>query len=219
MTDRRRGSTSRASLTSVEEGMGAHQARDDHALMAAMAEADRSALGELYDRHAPRLLAICNRLLRDRSEAEDVLVEVFWEVWDRARRYEPERGSPLTYLATVARSRALDRLRRRRHEARALAATQSWVALAQDSSGSAEARGPLANTLAQEQRRRVRLALDTLAPTQRQVVELSFLDGLSHQEIAERLGAPLGSVKTWIRKGLLHLRDVLRLQYGEGETA
>jgi RNA polymerase sigma-70 factor (ECF subfamily) len=197
--------------------MGARQARDDQALMAAMAAADRSALGELYDRYAPRLLAICLRLLRDRSEAEDVLVEVFWEIWERARRYEPRRASPLTYLTTVARSRALDRLRRHRHEARALAATQSWAALAQDCAP--EARGPLADTLAQEQRRRVRLALDTLAPTQRQVVELSFLDGLSHQEIAERLGAPLGSVKTWIRKGLLHLRDVLRLQYGEGETA
>jgi RNA polymerase sigma-70 factor, ECF subfamily len=197
--------------------MGAHQARDDQALMTAMAAADRSALGELYDRHAPRLLAICLRLLRDRSEAEDVLVEVFWEIWERAGRYEPRRASPLTYLATVARSRALDRLRRRRHEARALAATQSWAALAQDCSR--EVLGPLADTLAQEQRRRVRLALDALAPTQRQVVELSFLDGLSHQEIAERLGAPLGSVKTWIRKGLLHLRDVLRLQYGEGETA
>jgi RNA polymerase sigma-70 factor, ECF subfamily len=197
--------------------MGARQARDDQALMAAMAAADRSALEEIYDRHAPRLLAICIRLLRDRSEAEDVLVEVFWEIWDRARRYEGARGSPLAYLATVARSRSLDRLRRRRQEARVRAATQSWAA--PDSTGSAEARGPLADTLAQEQRRRVRIALDALSPVQRQVVELSFLDGLSHQEIAERLGAPLGSVKTWIRKGLLHLRDVLRLQYGEGETA
>ncbi|HME70959.1 MAG TPA: sigma-70 family RNA polymerase sigma factor [Myxococcota bacterium] len=199
--------------------MVAHQARDDQVLMAAMAAADRSALGELYDRHAPRLLAICIRLLRDRSEAEDVLVEVFWEIWERARRYEPGRASPLTYLATVARSRALDRLRRRRHEALIRAAAQSWAALAPDFSGSVAEQGPLADTLAQEQRRRVRLALDTLAPTQREVVELSFLDGLSHQEIADRLGAPLGSVKTWIRKGLLHLRDILRLQYGEGETA
>lgn len=197
--------------------MGARQARDDQALMAAMAAADSSALEEIYDRHAPRLLAICIRLLRDRSEAEDVLVEVFWEIWERARRYERARGSPLAYLATVARSRSLDRLRRRRQEARVRVATQSWAA--PDSTGSAEARGPLADALAQEQRRRVRVALDALSPVQRQVVELSFLDGLSHQEIAERLGAPLGSVKTWIRKGLLHLRDVLRLQYGEGETA
>jgi RNA polymerase sigma-70 factor (ECF subfamily) len=185
--------------------------------MAAMAAEDRSALGELYDRHAPRLLAVCMRLLQDRSEAEDVLLEVFWEIWERARRYEPGRASPITYLATVARSRALDRLRRRRHEARVRAATQSWAVLEEDSSRSPEA-GPLADTLAEEQRRRVRLALDALAPTQRQVVELSFLDGLTHQEIAERLGAPLGSVKTWIRKGLLHLRDVLRLHYGQEEA-
>jgi len=197
--------------------MGARQARDDQALMAAMAAADSSALEEIYDRHAPRLLAICIRLLRDRSEAEDLLVEVYSAIWERARRYEGARGSPLAYLATVARSRSLDRLRRRRQEARVRAATQSWAA--PDSTGSAEARGPLADALAQEQRRRVRIALDALSPVQRQVVELSFLDGLSHQEIAERLGAPLGSVKTWIRKGLLHLRDVLRLQYGEGETA
>jgi RNA polymerase sigma-70 factor (ECF subfamily) len=199
--------------------MAADQARDDRALMVAMAASDRSALGELYDRHAPRLLAICTRLLRDRGEAEDVLVEVFWEVWERAQRYESARGSPLTYLATVARSRALDRLRRRRHEARAQAATQSWARLTPDAPAPSEAQGPLADALAKEERRRVRLALDTLAPTQRQVVELSFLDGLSHQEIADRLGAPLGSVKTSIRKGLLHLRDVLRVQYGEGEPA
>ncbi|HKE11762.1 MAG TPA: sigma-70 family RNA polymerase sigma factor [Myxococcota bacterium] len=197
--------------------MGAQRLRDDQALMAAMAAADRSALGELYDRHAPRLLAICSRLLRDRGDAEDVLVEVFWEVWERARRYESQRGSPLTYLATVARSRALDRLRRRQHEARARAATQSWAAT--DAPASPEAQGPLADALAKEQQERVRLALQRLAPTQRQVVELSFLDGLSHQEIADRLGAPLGSVKTWIRKGLLALRDVLRVQYGGGDPA
>jgi RNA polymerase sigma-70 factor (ECF subfamily) len=197
--------------------MGAQPVRDDQALMAAMAAADRSALGELYDRHAPRLLAICSRLLRDRGDAEDVLVEVFWEVWERARRYEAQRGSPLTYLATVARSRALDRLRRRRHEARFRAATQSWAAT--DAPASPEAQGPFADALAKEQQERVRLALQHLAPTQRQVVELSFLDGLSHQEIADRLGAPLGSVKTWIRKGLLDLRDVLRVQYGGGEPA
>jgi RNA polymerase sigma-70 factor (ECF subfamily) len=199
--------------------MAADQARDDLALMAAMATSDRSALGELYDRHASRLLALCTRLLRDRGEAEDVLVEVFWEIWERARRYESSRGSPLTYLVTVARSRALDRLRRRRHEAQVQAATQSWAAPLPDRLASSHAQGPLADALAKEERKRVRLALDTLAPTQRQVVELSFLDGLSHQEIADRLGAPLGSVKTWIRKGLLHLRDVLRVQYGEGETA
>jgi RNA polymerase sigma-70 factor (ECF subfamily) len=199
--------------------MGAHRVRDDHALMAAMAAADRSALGELYDRHSPRLLAICSRLLRDRGEAEDVLVDVFWEVWERAERYEAQRGSPLTYLATVARSRALDRLRRRQHEARARAATQRWAALATLPPLSSEAHGPLAEALAREQQARVRLALERLAPTQRQAVELSFLDGLSHQEIADRLGAPLGSVKTWIRKGLLTLRDVLRVQYGEGEPA
>ena len=195
--------------------MGARSARDDTALMAAMAEADGSALEELYDRHAGRLLAICTRLLRDRSEAEDVLLEVFWEIWERARRYQPERSSPLTYLVTVARSRALDRLRRRRSEGHVRAATQDRNQL--DCSRAAQAQGPFADTLAVEQRRHIGVALEALDPTQRQVVELSFLDGLSHQEIAERLGAPLGSVKTWIRKGLLHLRDGLRLHYGEGE--
>jgi RNA polymerase sigma-70 factor (ECF subfamily) len=197
--------------------VGVREARDDQALMAAIAAADSSALGALYDRHAAALLAICLRLLRDRGEAEDVLVEVFWEIWDRAQRYEPKRASPLAYLATVARSRALDRLRRRRHEGRVRVAAQDLATLASQSSGSADAGGPLADTLASEQRRRVRLALDALAPAQRQVVELSFLDGLSHSEIAEQLGTPLGTVKTWIQKGLVQLRDALRLQYGEGE--
>jgi len=197
--------------------VGVRAARDAQALMAAIAAADSSALGELYDRHAPALLAICIRLLRDRGEAEDVLVEVFWEIWERGQRYEAKRASPLAYLATVARSRALDRLRRRRLEGRVRLAAQDWATLAAQSSGSVDAPGPLADTLASEQRRRVRVALDALAPAQRQVVELSFLDGLSHSEIAEQLGAPLGTVKTWIQKGLVHLRDVLRLQYGEGD--
>ncbi|HBZ70922.1 MAG TPA: RNA polymerase subunit sigma [Deltaproteobacteria bacterium] len=210
--------TSKGGLAFVGDGMR-RQDRDDQALMAAIAAADSSALEELYDRHSAALLAICNRLLRDRGEAEDVLVEVFWEIWERARRYEPERGSPLAYLVTVARSRALDRLRRRRHEARVRVTAQEWVAtLGPGPSGSGTAQDPLDDSLASEVRRRVRIALDALAPAQRQVVELSFLDGLSHHEIAEQLGAPLGTVKTWIRKGLLQLRDVLRLQYSEGNT-
>jgi RNA polymerase sigma-70 factor (ECF subfamily) len=201
----------------------AASAAEDLVLMQGVAESRPEALGALYDRHAPALLGVCLRLLRDRSEAEDVIEEVFIEIWQKSGRYDADRASPLAYLVTVARSRAFDRLRRRRREER-LRAGHAVETLA---SGAAPERAPdaplagspLGHALASEQRGHVLRALERLSPAQREVVELSFLDGLTHGEIAERLGAPLGTVKSWIRRGLAQLRESLRVQYGDGEVA
>jgi RNA polymerase sigma-70 factor (ECF subfamily) len=181
---------------------------DDFALMAGIAARDRSAFERLYDRHSPLVLALCDRVLHDRAEAEDVTVDVFYEVWDRADRYDPKRGSPLTYLTTLARSRAIDRKRSKRKAQPSvdLDTTEPVIAPTADS--------PERGAVADENTALVKRALLSLDPAQRQVIECAFYDGLTHTEIAEKLGKPLGTVKTWIRQGLIRLRDSLRTTNG-----
>ena len=187
------------------------QGSDDFALMSAIAAGDRGAISALYDRHAPLLLALCRRILRDQADAEDVLTDVFFEVWSRADRFDPSRGGPVTYLVTLARSRSIDR--RRARAARGGAVTVS--ADAADAAALVSASpNPSQSTEADEQRRIVRAALACLEPQQREAIECSFYEGLSHSEIAEKLGKPLGTVKTYIRQGLIRLRDRLRIPNG-----
>jgi len=175
-----------------------------------IAARDSSALAALYDRHASSLLALCVRVLRDRMEAEEVLGDVFWEVWERHDRYSAARGAPVAYLLTLTRSRAVDRLRSRRlRNSRTVGLEDSTGAEAAASLNADRAMDPLSDTLLAEQRGRVIQALGSLSGAQRKAVELSFFDGLSHSEIAQDLGEPLGTVKTRIRQGLLQLRKSL----------
>jgi RNA polymerase sigma-70 factor (ECF subfamily) len=184
--------------------------------MAGVAAGDPSALGALYDRHAGRILALCLRVLRQRAEAEEVLGDVFWEVWERADRYRPERGAPAAYLAMLARSRAVDRLRSRPREVTADPATGVLDVAPEPPAG---ASGPHEDAVASERRRRVRRALADLSPEQRRVLELSYFGGFSHSEIARALDEPLGTVKTRIRQGLVRLRRSLLALYGSRELA
>jgi RNA polymerase sigma-70 factor (ECF subfamily) len=179
--------------------------------MAAIAGGDPAALERLYERHAGAVLATCCRILRDRSEAEDVLEEVFWELWHRRDRYDRERAEPLPYLVTLSRSRALDRLRfRRRREG-------VWLELhAADAHPAAPGADPFAQTLSTQNRVAIERALGELPDANRRAVEMNFFEGLSHREISERLGDPLGTVKTRIRQGLLTLRKSLR-SLGDGK--
>lgn len=181
----------------------------DADLMAAIHRGEPAALERLYDRHGASVLAICLRILRDRSEAEEVLEEVFWEIWARHERYDAARAQPLTYLMTLARSRALDRLRFRRRRAGV------WLeigALEQGGESTAEGRGadPFEDASATQRRIAIDRALEELPLPHRRAVEMNFFEGLSHREISERLGDPLGTVKTRIRQGLLTLRKALR---------
>jgi RNA polymerase sigma-70 factor (ECF subfamily) len=178
--------------------------RDDVALMERLGGGDPDALEQLYQRHASAVLALCLRILRDRAEAEDVLEEVFWELWQRRGRYDRERAAPFSYLMTLSRSRALDRLRfRRRREG-------VWQGLPDGELPAGTAASPYEDALLAEQRAALERALLELPEASRRAVELNFFEGLSHREIADRLGDPLGTVKTRIRQGLLALRKVLR---------
>ena len=177
---------------------------DEQDLMKAIAEADPSALAVLHDRHAAVVFALCLRILRDAEEAEEVLEDVFLQLWERAAQYDPGRGSVIAYLVVLARSRAAERVRRRVRRERILRALPADAA-----EEGPPAPSPLQASLATERRARVRAALEALPTSQRESLELAFLDGLTHPEISERLGEPLGTVKTRIRAGLARLRAPL----------
>jgi RNA polymerase sigma-70 factor (ECF subfamily) len=176
----------------------------DDVLMNAVAQGDANALGRLYDRYGSILFGLLLRILHDRSEAEDVLQEVFLQTWRRAVTFDPARGRVVAWLAMLARSRALDRRR-------ALVSRSRTAAEAAGES-SEPSTGGVFEVMVAEDARRVRQALETIPEAQREVLRLAYFDGLSQSEIAARLARPLGTVKTHTRLALLKLRELL----GEG---
>ena len=173
-------------------------------LIKGMAAGDREAFAQFYDRYAPLVFPLILKLVRERAEAADVLQEVFWEAWQGAAGYDPERGSPEAWMVTRARSRAIDRIRalRRRSETFVAPADEALTAAAGDPARDAAVRA--------EERGILRSALDRLPEAQREVIELAYYGGLTQTEIAERLKQPLGTVKTRIRLGLERLREVVQ---------
>ncbi len=176
----------------------------DAALVGRLAAAgDTDSLASLYDRHAAVALGFLTRMLGESGEAEEVLQDVFVQVWREAGRYCPERASVRGWLLMLARSRALDRIRSTR------ARVRREEALAVESRGGAVAPSGSERLERSERHRSVRAALERLSLEHRQAVELAFFEGLSHSQIAARLGAPLGTVKSRILYGMRRLRTVL----------
>lgn len=181
----------------------------DADLLAAIARGEESSLRALYDRYASILLGVVLRILRSRTEAEDVLQDVFLQTWQRAADYDPARGRPFLWLSMIARSRALDRLRslglRERVASDAGKEPVADVAEAADDVARAE-EGEI-----------VRKVLEEIPESQREALLLAYFEGLTQTEIAARTGKPLGTVKTHTRLGLLKLRDRLAaLRRAEG---
>ena len=177
-------------------------------LIRGAASGDQHALAALYDATSRTVYGLLLRILSDASAAEEVLIDVYEQVWRQAAQYSAERGSPLAWLTTIARSRAIDRLRRGRREQQNTEPLEGVVA-------TARAGGAGADDLVMEGEVRavVRKALDSLAPEQREVIELAYYGGMSHSEIAAARGIPLGTVKTRTRLGLMRLREMLRPVY------
>jgi RNA polymerase sigma-70 factor (ECF subfamily) len=167
----------------------------DVELLGRVAGRDRGAFAALYDRLAPRVLGLALHLLRNHPDAEDVLQETFLQVWDRAGRFDPARCPADAWVLMIARCRAIDRLRRRRD-----------AAPVPDELAAATA-GPARELERAEAAARVSAAGAGLPAAQREAVGLAFFAGLTHGQIARRLGLPLGTVKTRIRLGVLRLRD------------
>lgn len=180
---------------------------DDMALVGRIARGDSAAFAVFYDRHAPQVLGLLFKMLRRRAEAEEMLQEVFLQIWREAERYRPRGSTPRGWVFMVARSRAIDRIRssnarRRREEATAAdpagSANPSTVAPA----------GP-ERLEERERRRQVAAALAELPAEQRAAIEHAFFGGLSHREVAQHLGEPLGTVKSRILLGMRKLRRSL----------
>ena len=187
-----------AALAAVSDSSVADRAAFDR-----MARGDHDALGEIYDRHGRLVYSLAFRIVRDQSDAEDVVQEVFSQAWRQASRYDAARGSVLAWLLTLTRSRSIDRLRGRRARPEPTVDEGVFNAIP-DRGAPADALVASAGQAAQ-----VRAAVDGLSVLQRVAIELAFYEGLTHAEIAERLEVPLGTVKTRIRQGLLKLRDRL----------
>ena len=173
----------------------------DVELLQAVAHGDEQALGHIYDRYRVVLFGLLVRILNSREEAEDVLQEVFLQVWRRAADFDEKRGRPFTWLVTLARSRAIDRLR--------ALASRERVAQAGAQEESEQISDAATDAIRAEQRSLVTNALAQLPDEQKRALMLAYFDGLTQSEIAKRLGAPLGTVKTRMRAGMTKLRELL----------
>jgi RNA polymerase sigma-70 factor (ECF subfamily) len=180
---------------------GAEQTR----LLAAMARGDKAALTGLYDALARPLYSLAFRVTNDATEAQDIVQDVFLQMWNKASTFESSRGSVFGWAATLTRNRAIDRVRMRRRRGELLAKAAPDL---QPASPAAEA-DSARSLWVREKAGAVRLALAQLAPEQQKAIELAFFSGLTQQEIAARLNEPLGTIKARIRRGLLKLRETL----------
>ncbi len=174
-------------------------------LLAALKVQDPAALDELYRAHAAFVHGIAVRVLRDAAEAEETTQDVFVYVWQNAARFDRQRGTLASWLVTLARSRSIDRLRARASQTRRVEGLGREMSAAPSVDGN----DPLAGLLQSETGQRVRAALQQLPAEQRQALEIAYFEGLSHREVAARLGTPLGTIKTRIRQGMLRLRAAL----------
>jgi RNA polymerase sigma-70 factor (ECF subfamily) len=172
---------------------------EDRTVLDAVRRGDQRSLEELYRRHSPRLYALLLRMLRETADAEEVLQETFVDAWRRAGEYSVSRGSVEAWLITIARSRAIDRIRNRGARLRLVKQSEQ---LATTDAPQPEPPDVHAQT-------RLRKALGTLPPEQRRALELAYWDGMSQSEISRETGDPLGTVKTRVRLGLQRLAELL----------
>lgn len=176
---------------------------DDGQAIAQIRNGDAAGLERLYDQHSTAIYSLALRIVRDVAEAEDVTQEVFAQIWTRARSYDAGRGSVAAWMMVIARSRALDRLRRRRTGLQA-GQPDHVVNDIPDPRPSVEVQAAT-----DEQARAARLALAALPDVERTALELAYYEGLTQAEIAERTTAPLGTVKTRIRTALRRVREAM----------
>jgi RNA polymerase sigma-70 factor (ECF subfamily) len=192
-------------VVQVMDGQAVEDTRADIELLTRIAARDTQALAGLYDRHSRLLFGLILRILRDRSDAEEVLQEVFLTVWTKAGTYDQALGSPVAWLVRIARNRGIDRLRAEGVRTRSL--EQNDVAVA--ATAAPEADNPESRAVRSDLKRGIARALEVLPTDQRELIEHAYYLGLSHSELAERFRLPLGTVKTRVRAGMQALRQHL----------
>jgi RNA polymerase sigma-70 factor (ECF subfamily) len=167
-----------------------------------VAGGDRAALRLVYDETAAKLFGVCLRILHDRSEAEDVLQDVYLNVWRKAASFDEARASPITWLVAIARNRAIDRVR---------SGAGARLAAPIEDAGEIPDPALIANETieAAQENRRLYSCLEELETRQQAAIRAAFIDGLTYEELAERSSVPLGTMKSWIRRGLAKLRACL----------
>ena len=172
------------------------------ALLHRVARGDQAAFGDLYDLTAPRVFGMVLRLVIDRAQCEEVTQEVFVEIWQSASRFDPNKGKAMTWVLTMARRRAIDRIRSSQaaRDRDARIGVRDFQAEYDDVAESAELR---------IEGKKVDAAMRELSDSQRQVISLAYYGGQSHSEIARELGVPIGTVKTRLRDGMIRLRTVM----------
>jgi RNA polymerase sigma-70 factor, ECF subfamily len=174
--------------------------RENVRIVAALRQRDEGALAQVYDRYGQAVYGLALRITGDTGAAEEISLDAFWHLWQHAERYDPTQGSLLNWLFTIARSRAIDRVRARGAQKRVHAEDPTDVNHVRPAEELVEV---------VEQRRLVREAMQALSPEQRAALSLAYYEGLSHSQIAARLQEPLGTVKTRIRQAMLVLRRAL----------
>lgn len=177
-------------------------AQDLPSLLAACARRDRAAFERLYRETSPKLFGVALRILRREDWAEDVLQECYVRIWDHAPEYRAGLAAPMTWMTSIVRNRCLDWLRRPNLE---VIDEEGELVEAAESGNP----GPLAQLESSADARALKHCLDALEAKQRQAIALAYYDGLSHSELASHLREPLGTVKTWVRRGLLRLKTCL----------
>lgn len=195
------GSVRLSRVTDGENDQPSRRGTLDH-LLAATADGDREAFSALYDQAAPRVFGLIRRLLVDAAQAEEVAQDVFLEAWQTAARFDPERGSAVSWLLTLAHRRAVDRVRAAQaaHDRDLTVGTRDLDVPVDEVAETVEVR---------VEHERVVVAFADLSPAQRECIALAYYDGCTQSEIAARLQVPLGTVKTRLRDGMIRLREVL----------
>ena len=169
-------------------------------LISRVALGDRAAFRALYGATSAKLFGVCLRVLKNRTDAEDVLQETFVKIWNNAAKYQVSGYSPITWLVTIARNQSIDRLRSRRPDAADLTEAEEIL----DRTASPEQQVIMGGEAA-----RLRTCLEKLSPGRAEAVKAAYMEGYSYQELADRLQQPINTVRTWLRRSLISLKDCL----------
>ena len=180
-------------------------------LLEATGRGDRDSFRQLHERYTGVLFSAAYQVLNDPAEAEDVLQDVFVQIWDKAKLYDRSRGKPLTWALTLTRNKSIDRLRsaQRRHRLKDEVEKETNVAEQHGAGGTPSGGDSVERVYARETNQIVRHAVLQLSNEQRQAIEMAFFGGLTQNEIAQRLDEPLGTVKARIRRGMIKLKDLI----------